>query len=635
MNILDDVKNTRPVSLTEVSRMSLDDIQEINNKYEYRKDSSSSGTPSSHTDTSDTIIDVNPIESVTIENIQEEENLIEYTQNHFTNRVNEDLLKLRNDNTLSGTSVDDSGPLHSLNRIYSLENVGELRDHFFTNFDSNFQDNYIRSNSPITIANTGSRPGSLRGSNSGSDNEDDNNSFNNSYSNIEPNNTVSSNLKINGLEHGFSKLPAVPELNRSFLAKSQTPTISSSEFSRSPTMLLRNISDSLQTPSTGVYVPLHPPSTSTYGNVVSGSLHNNHKRIKKYKQIGDIDIEKMIDKYYDDDVDNKYSSDIDVLTTYIKGQKNLYIQSKHITQLKLNWLRFPALLFTALVTVVAPFIQCQPGSGGIISAINAVAALCISIINYLKLEASSEIYLQLANQYDKLETSLELANNTLVILNKEDEKNTLMLNKIKEAEQKMMEIKESNTILIPEEIKMLFPIICHINIFSFINKIDTHKKRLVTKFKDVKNEIRFILHKWEKQEHNGTVGIGGELTLAINSSTQTPSTVLHTSTEFTRFPETTVVGNLYPVNIERLKEKRRLLFLYEIKDKLKNEIMDYRNAYGNIDDLFTKEIKRAESKKIGVMNCFLCLFCKPNMKVNISGLNPVVDKYFHFMFVDE
>ena len=621
MNTIDDVKNTRPVSLTEVSRMSLDDIQEINNKYEYRKDSSASGTPSSHTDTSDTIIDVNPIESVTIENIQEEENLIEYTQNHFTNRVNEDLLKLRNDNTLSGTSVDDSDPSHSLNRIYSLENVGELRDHFFTNFDSNFQDNYIRSNSPITIANTGSRPGSLRGSNSGSDNEDDNNSFNNSYSIIEPNNAVSSNLKINDLEHGFSKLPAVPELNRSFLAKYQ------------------------------------PPSISTYGNVGSGSLHNNPKRIKKYKQIADIDIEKMIDKYYDDDVDNKYSSDIDVLTTYIKGQKNLYIQSKHITQLKLNWLRFPALLFTALVTVVAPFIQCQPGSGGIISAINAVAALCISIINYLKLEASSEIYLQLANQYDKLETSLELANNTLVILNKEDEKNTLMLNKIKEAEQKMMEIKESNTILIPEEIKMLFPIICHINIFSFINKIDTHKKRLVTKFKDVKNEIRFILHKWEKQEHNGTGCIDGELTLATSSSrgcnvavrevtdpeyetsvkysTQTPSTVLHTSTEFTRFPTTVVSGNLHPVNIERLKEERRLLFLYEIKDKLKNEIMDYRNAYGNIDDLFTKEIKRAESKKIGVMNCFLCLFCKPNMKVNISGLNPVVDKYFHFMFVDE
>ena len=52
------------------------------------------------------------------------------------------------------------------------------------------------------------------------------------------------------------------------------------------------------------------------------------------------------------------------------------------------------------------------------------------------------------------------------------------------------------------------PIISHINIFSFIKKIDHHKKALIVKYKDVKNEIRFIMFQWEKQNSNESISSG-------------------------------------------------------------------------------------------------------------------------------
>ena len=54
-------------------------------------------------------------------------------------------------------------------------------------------------------------------------------------------------------------------------------------------------------------------------------------------------------------------------------------------------------------------------------------------------------------------------------------------------------------IVIPYEIQLLNPIISHINIFSFIKKVEHHKKTLIVKYKDVKNEIRYTMYKWERE----------------------------------------------------------------------------------------------------------------------------------------
>jgi len=407
-------------------------------------------------------IEIHPSETVKISNIQEESNLIQYTENHFLHRLHNDFHSIKNNKE-------------------SFQSIFEIHE------------NYIRSNSPITISNHGS----IDNSNSNSDND-------------------------------------------------------------------------------------------------SGDENNNNAR---YNQLAFYDIEKTLDRYYDDSEMNKYSNEIDILTTYMKGQKNIYTHAKYLTQNKLDYLKFPSLFFAALITIIAPFISCSPGGAIFISIANGIIGLCISIMNYLRFESPVAMYLQMANHYDKLETSLELTNSKLLFMENDNDKKMLVLNKIRDIEKRMNEIKETNQYLIPEEIKFIFPVICNINIFSFIKKIERYKKNLILKFKDIKNEIRYILHKWKQQN------------IHIDNIQETD-------------------------NLNNVKEKNRFLFLYEMKDKLKTEILEFRNTYNLIDDIFTKEIHTAETKKKDWL-FYHVPFGKKKSLDYVHGINPILDKYFDFIFVDE
>jgi hypothetical protein len=204
----------------------------------------------------------------------------------------------------------------------------------------------------------------------------------------------------------------------------------------------------------------------------------------------------------------------------------------------------------------------------------------------MKYETHVEMYLQLANHYDKMEISLEMTNSQLLFIENEKEKNNLVLSKIKEIEIKMNELKEVYNILLPREIKHMFPIICNLNILSLIKKMETYRKCLIHKFKDVKNEIRYILYKWKKE-------------------------------------------NQMIDNAQQTKEKKRLIFLYEIKEQIKDEFIESKKIYDYVEDVFTKEIKNAE------YNIHLWFWCCWNKKsINKNDIHPLLNKHFHFIFED-
>jgi len=270
------------------------------------------------------------------------------------------------------------------------------------------------------------------------------------------------------------------------------------------------------------------------------------------KKLTFSEVRNYMNKYYE--MDDKYSNELDILTTYLKGQKNLYIKSRTITQTKINMLMIPSLIGTAIISIFAPIIQSYQWSGAFISGLNALVALFISFIHYLKLESCCEIYLQLMNQYDRLESSIEFTNNKITFFENHKEKNDLVLSKMKEVEKKINEIKETITIFIPNEVKQIFPIICNVNIFSFIKRIELYKQNLLIKLKDIKNEILYIEWKWGDKIEN--------------------------------------------------KQQKRLEFLMKIKEKIKDEIFQYKNAYGCIDELFIREIKRADNT--GLLQIWFC-----------------------------
>jgi hypothetical protein len=312
-------------------------------------------------------------------------------------------------------------------------------------------------------------------------------------------------------------------------------------------------------------------------------LNHNNKNSFKFKAYNDI--EKTLGKYYDND--NKCSSKMDILITFMKGQKNIYMQSKYITQRKLNCLMIPILVLSAGMAVFSPFIQNYNWSGGFISGLNIIITTFVSIMNYMKYETYVEMYLQLANHYDKMEISLEMSNSQLLFIENENEKNDLVLSKLKEVEIKINELKEIYNILIPTEVRHIFPIICNLNILSLITKMENYKKTLIHKFKDVKNEIRYILYKWKREN--------------------TPSME----------------------NTEKTKEKNRLVFLYQIKENIKNELLESKKIYDYVEDIFIREIKNAE------YNNHLWCWCFWNKKtIHNDTIPAILNKHFHFIFED-
>jgi hypothetical protein len=291
-----------------------------------------------------------------------------------------------------------------------------------------------------------------------------------------------------------------------------------------------------------------------------------------FKEVTYDDIKNSLDKYFDDP-DMQISNELDILITYMKGQKNLYIESYIVSQNKLNMLMIPSILITIAVTIFAPIFKNEPWSIGLISSLNAITAMIIAMINYLKLETSTQTFYNTATQFDKLETSLEFVSSKLIFVNNTKEKTKIIFDKFQEVETKIQEIKEWNTLFIPYEIRRIFPIICHINIFSFIKRIENNKQLLISKFKDVKNEIKYIV-----------------------------------SRPNTRYNKSRI--------------ECRLKLLYQQKEKIKDELSHYRNAYSYVDELFTIEIKNAQ-------NYHYCIFFRNSHNESCNSNNPVVDRYIH------
>lgn len=466
--------------------------------------STSSASDSSQQDNSHTHIHIGIIDDNNVElgQIQEENNLIEYTDTHFTHIINNDLYKLRNQ--YKHTTEDCSTILHT---------------------------NITRSDSPMTISNYGSRSGSSENS----------------------------------------------DCDAEHFIKSNLPKQIS----------LADITNS---------------SNSSKSNTYHRRIHTPRKRQSKFKQLAYHDVEKTLDKYYDMELDNnKYSSELDILTTFMKGQKNVYIQSKQLSQWRLNCLMIPSLFITCGITVFADLIYYDTDFKLILTSLNAAVALLIALMHYLKLESSTNMFLQLANHYEQMESSIEITNSKMLLMDTDNDKKSLALSQLKIIEEKMNEMKQINKIIVPAEIVSLFPIICHVNIFSFIKKLENHRQIIILKFKDIKNEIRYIVNKWDKEQDIDNMN----------------ANILQQKTR------------------DRLREQNRLHFLNEIKEKLKVELNEYRTAYGCMDDIFTNEIKHAEKEANRFGIWFLCLWKRQHQYKRLQNINPILDKYFHFLFTDD
>ena len=200
----------------------------------------------------------------------------------------------------------------------------------------------------------------------------------------------------------------------------------------------------------------------------------NYKRIQEY-----------LDSQYNSDNTNK-SVICDIIAMYLKGQKILYTEAKAICERRMNCLMLPAIFITSVCSILSLVLKDADFGPTIVSSLNGANAFLLALISYLKLDAKAEAHRTSAYKFDALQSQLEFSSGKSMFVNFTY---TDMVDLINETDEQVREIKNTNKFILPDSIRSQYPLLCNMNVFAEVKKVQYAEMQIVNELKDVLNEI--------------------------------------------------------------------------------------------------------------------------------------------------